>query len=110
MNEHAVISPDHQLPAFVPRHKVLRVVMWSLLLLVFAIPLVLVLHHHEEAKKAAAAHPAAPGITITSATAQNGDIPVYLDAIGTVTPVYTDSITSQVNGWSLPCIIPRVSG
>ena len=98
MNEHAVISPDHQLPAFVPRHKVLRVVMWSLLLLVFAIPLVLVLHHHEEAKKAAAAHPAAPGITITSATAQKGEIGVYLDAIGTVTPVYTDSITSQVNG------------
>jgi multidrug efflux system membrane fusion protein len=98
MNEHAVISPDHQLPAFVPRHKVLRVVMWSLLLLVFAIPLVLVLHHHEEAKKAAAARPAAPGITITSATAQKGEIGVYLDAIGTVTPVYTDSITSQVNG------------
>jgi multidrug efflux system membrane fusion protein len=98
MNEHSAIGPDHQLPAFVPRHKVLRVVMWSLLLLVFAIPLVLILHHHEEAKKAAAARPAAPGITITSATAQKGNIGVYLDAIGTVTPVYTDSITSQVNG------------
>jgi multidrug efflux system membrane fusion protein len=72
--------------------------MWSLLLLVFAIPLVLVIHHHEEATKAAAIHPAAPGITITSATAQKGNIGVYLDAIGTVTPVYTDSITSQVNG------------
>lgn len=98
MNEHAVISPDHQLPAFVPRHNVLRVVVWSLLLLVFAIPLVLLLHHHEAAKKAAAARPAAPGITITSATAQKGDIGIYLDAIGTVTPVYTVSITSQVNG------------
>jgi multidrug efflux system membrane fusion protein len=31
-------------------------------------------------------------------TAQKGDAGVYLDAIGTVTPVYTDSITSQVNG------------
>jgi len=72
--------------------------MWILLLLIVAIPLVLVLHHHEEAKKAAAARPAAPGITITSATAQKGNIGVYLDAIGTVTPVYTDSITSQVNG------------
>jgi multidrug efflux system membrane fusion protein len=98
MNEHAVISPDHQLPAFVPRHKVLHVVMWILLLLIFAIPLVLVIHHHEEAKKAAAAKPAAPGVTITSVTAQKGDAGVYLDAIGTVTPVYTDSITSQVNG------------
>jgi len=98
MNEHAVISPDHQLPAFVPRHKGLHVVMWILVLLILAVPLLLVLHHHEEAKKTAAARPAAPGITITSATAQKGNIGVYLDAIGTVTPVYTDSITSQVDG------------
>ena len=98
MNEHAVISPDHQLPAFVPRHKGLHVVMWILLLLILAVPLLLVLRHHEEAKKTAAARPAAPGITITSATAQKGNIGVYLDAIGTVTPVYTDSITSQVDG------------
>jgi multidrug efflux system membrane fusion protein len=72
--------------------------MWILLLLILAVPLLLVLHHHEEAKKAAAARPATPGITITSATAQKGNIGVYLDAIGTVTPVYTDSITSQVDG------------
>ncbi len=98
INEHAAISPDHQLPAFVPRHKGLHVVMWILLFLIVAVPLLLVLHHHEEAKKAAAARPAAPGIAITSATAQKGNIGVYLDAIGTVTPVYTNSITSQVNG------------
>jgi membrane fusion protein, multidrug efflux system len=73
--------------------------------------LVLILRHRENAKKAAAlaARPA-PGITITSATAQKGNIGVYLDAIGTVTPVYTDSITSQVMAWSLPCITRRVSG
>ena len=98
MNEHAVIRPDHELPAYVPHHKGLWIVMWGLLLLILAVPLVLVLHHREEAKKAAAAKPAAPGITITSATAQMGNIGVYLDSIGTVTPVYTDSITSQVNG------------
>jgi hypothetical protein len=40
---------------------------------------------------------------------RKGNIGVYLDAIGTVTPVYTDSITSQVNGWSSPCTIRRVS-
>jgi membrane fusion protein, multidrug efflux system len=98
MNEHTVTSPGHQLPPFVPRHKGLHVVLWILLLLVLVLAFVLVLYHHEEAKKAAAARPAAPGITVTSATAQKGDIGVYLDAIGTVTPVYTDSITSQVNG------------
>ena len=98
INEHSAISPDHQLPAIVPRHRGLHVVMWILLLLIVAVPLLLVLHHHEEAKKAAAAKPVPAGITITSATAQKGDAGVYLDSIGTVTPVYTDSITSQVNG------------
>jgi membrane fusion protein, multidrug efflux system len=62
---------------------------------------VLIWRHHETTEKAAAAaarRAAGAAITITSATAQKGNIGVYLDAIGTVTPVYTDSITSQVNG------------
>jgi multidrug efflux system membrane fusion protein len=69
------------------------------LLLVFALVFVLVLRHHEAAQKAASlARRGATGTTITTATAQKGDIGVYLDAIGTVTPVYTDLITCQVNG------------
>ncbi len=96
INEHSAINPDHQLPTPVrarPRRKVVRVVIWSMVLLVFALALVLVLHHHKDTPKAKP-----PGIAITSAPAQKGDIGVYLDAIGTVTPVYTDLITSQVNG------------
>ena len=54
--------------------------------------------HEEAAKKAAATPRTPPGITITTATAQKGSIGVYLDSIGTVTPVYTDSITSEVTG------------
>jgi len=38
-------------------------------------------------------------VTATTATASKGDIGVYLTAIGTVTPVYTDSIVSQVTGY-----------
>jgi len=37
-------------------------------------------------------------VAITTATATKGSIGVYLDAIGTVTPVYADYITSQVTG------------
>ncbi len=56
-------------------------------------------HRHEAAAAAAAAAKrAAVGVTITTATATKGDIGIYLQAIGTVTPVYTSSITSQVNG------------
>jgi multidrug efflux system membrane fusion protein len=75
---------------------------WSVSLLILVLVIMLVWHHHENAKKAAAAAAAArakaAGITISTATAQKGDIGVYLEAIGTVTPVYTDSITSQVTG------------
>jgi membrane fusion protein, multidrug efflux system len=37
-------------------------------------------------------------VTATAVKASKGDIGVYLSAIGTVTPVYTDSIVSQVTG------------
>ncbi len=37
-------------------------------------------------------------VPITMAVATKGDIGVYLDAIGTVTPVYTDTITAEVTG------------
>jgi membrane fusion protein, multidrug efflux system len=40
----------------------------------------------------------AGAVPVTIATATKGSIGVYLDAIGTVTPVYFDSITSQVTG------------
>jgi len=54
-------------------------------------------HAAREKARAALRRPPPP-VTVTPATAHKGDIGVYLDAIGTVTPVHTDSITSQVNG------------
>jgi len=55
-------------------------------------------HEAAQAAAAAARRAASAGVTVTTATASKGDIGVYLTAIGTVTPVYTSSITSQVNG------------
>ena len=102
LDENSPVTPhsqsDIQATTTAPSHsrrKHARVVVWCLLLLALVAAFVLVLRHHEDARKAA---PRPPGITVTTATAQKGDIGVYLDAIGTVTPVYTDSITSQVNG------------
>jgi multidrug efflux system membrane fusion protein len=98
------MGPEHQLAAGPvparPRRKVLRTVLWILLPLLVVFALVLFWRRHEAAQKAAAAaaHPKVVGITITTATATKGNIGVYLDAIGTVTPVYTDSITSEVDG------------
>ncbi|MFZ0863102.1 MAG: efflux RND transporter periplasmic adaptor subunit [Candidatus Sulfotelmatobacter sp.] len=97
-NEQPHIERGHQLPALdleSHRHKVLWIIIGIVLLLVFVLAVVLVWRYHDAAKKLA---PAAPKITVTTAKAKKGDIGVYLDSIGTVTPVYTASITSQVNG------------
>src|SRR6202166_3018374 len=71
--------------------------MWLVILLVFAVAFWVVLHHQEQTTAKAPRGGGGP-VTVTTVTAQKGDIGSYLDAIGTVTPVYTSSITSQVNG------------
>jgi multidrug efflux system membrane fusion protein len=82
------------------RSKRQRFFVWAIILLVFAVVFVLVLRHHDEAQPASGSRRGAGGgnVTITAATAQKGNIGVYLDAIGTVTPVYTAQITSEVTG------------
>ena len=104
--EHLSVGPDHQLPAPPPtsrRSRIVRVLVWIALLLIFAVGFLLVLRHHDETTKAAGGGGRRGGagggpVTLTEATATKGDIGVYLDSIGTVTPVYTASITSQVTG------------
>ena len=103
-NEHPTIGPDHQLPAPAPAEthphkKSIRIIVWIVILLIFAIGFFLILRHHDATPKPSGGRHGAGGTAaITTATAQKGDIGVYLDAIGTVTPVHTASITSQVNG------------
>jgi multidrug efflux system membrane fusion protein len=75
------------------RGRVLKALIWLALLLVVAVACYLLLGRKAE-PKTRAAFP----VTITTGTAQTGSIGVYLDAIGTVTPVYTASIFSQVTG------------
>ncbi len=79
-------------------------IVWIALLLIFAAGFWLVLRHHDTTTKNAGGggggrRGAGGGpVTLTTATATKGNIGVYLEAIGTVTPVYTASITSQVTG------------
>jgi multidrug efflux system membrane fusion protein len=42
--------------------------------------------------------PASAGIPVSTGVAKIGDINIYLDALGTVTPVYTVTVTSRVAG------------
>lgn len=100
-NEHPTISPDHQLPAPAPEHhqrKSVRIIVWVVILLIFAVGFFLILRHHDDTAKKPSRRSAGGTTTITTVTAQKGDLGVYLDAIGTVTPLHTASLTSQVNG------------
>lgn len=94
------IDPQHQLPPASSSPKPLwrRILVWALLLLVLAVILFLVFRHSDETQSASPRRGVTGPVTVTVATAQKGNIGVYLEAIGTVTPVYTDSITSQVTG------------
>ncbi|MBV8630274.1 MAG: biotin/lipoyl-binding protein, partial [Silvibacterium sp.] len=80
-----------------------RLWIWAIVLLGFALVFYLVLR----GKGNTAAQQGAPGagrrgfggaVTLTTATAKKGDIGVYLEAIGTVTPVFTTTIYNQVTG------------
>lgn len=72
--------------------------MWIAILLIFAVGFILVLRHKDNSAATAPRRGAGGTVTVTTATAKKGDIGVYVDAIGTATPVYTASITSQVSG------------
>jgi multidrug efflux system membrane fusion protein len=80
-------------------HKVAWIV-GALILVLFAGYLIYRLYqkHEQAARTAETARAAAAPIPVDTVTAQKGNIGVYLESIGTVTPVYSDAITSQVNG------------
>src|ERR1700733_14743154 len=81
------------------RGRTLRALIWIGVLLIFGFAFYLVLGPKEAPKTKGSGRRGVSGpITINTATAQKGDIGVYLEAIGTVTPVYTASMVSQVTG------------
>jgi multidrug efflux system membrane fusion protein len=51
-----------------------------------------------DAKSGAGADPALRPVSVQTATAHQGDIGIFLNALGTVTPVYTVTVTSRVQG------------
>lgn len=74
---------------------------WVIVLLLFALLFFWVYKQHSTSATAAGGgrRGAMTGpVPVTLATATKGSIGVYLNAIGTVTPVYTDTITAQVTG------------
>src|SRR5580693_4279628 len=85
-----------------PKRSILeRLIVWILVLAAFAGLFMLVLAQKNTPAAARGGRGAAlAGLTITvvPVTAQKGNIGVYQEAIGTVTPVFTSNVTSQVTG------------
>ena len=95
------IGAGHQLPPPLPWYRERWILWTSVFLLLLLGVIVFVVIHENEAKATSAKLALArtkPTVTVTASTAQKGDVGVYLDAIGTVTPVYTSSLTAQASG------------
>lgn len=77
-----------------------RTWIWLVVLLIFGLVFWWVLTHNKPASPTAPTGRGGFGgpVTATVAKVSKGNIGVYLTAIGTVTPVYTDSIVTQVTG------------
>jgi len=92
-------------PTADPAKKRRHLWIWAIILVLFLLLFVWVWRQHSVSASAPAGGGrggrggAAGGtIPVTVATATKGSIGVYLDAIGTVTPVFNDQITAQVTG------------
>jgi membrane fusion protein, multidrug efflux system len=86
--------PQERAPSTTRRHRWI----WAVVLLVFSLLFVFVLQRQETTPAAPPDRMATGPVPVTTAAAKLSSLGVYLDAIGTVTPVYTDSITAQVTG------------
>jgi multidrug efflux system membrane fusion protein len=98
-------SADQQLASSqppVPRKRKLWI--WFVVFLFVGLIFYFSLRHHDAGQSAQPAgggggrHALSGPVALSTVTATKGDIGVYLDAIGTVTALYTDSITAQVTG------------
>ena len=71
---------------------------WIVVVILLFLAIFYFYRQHEKAAEAAAAKKPVPSAPISTTTARKGDIGVYINALGTVTPVYTATITSRVDG------------
>jgi membrane fusion protein, multidrug efflux system len=96
------ISPDHQLPeSNEPAKRKGKYWVWAAVVIILGLLAYWLISgsRGQNSQPAGTVRRGVTGpVTITTATAKRGDIGVYLNAIGTVTALYTDSITAQVTG------------
>ncbi len=73
---------------------------WILAIIIIILGVIAFFTHHNASQQMPRGRRGGFGqaLTISTVTAQTGDMPVYINALGTVTPVYTVSIAARVAG------------
>ena len=72
--------------------------LWLIVAVVILAALIVWQRHGAAPQAKTTGDPAARAITVSAAVAKQGDIGIFLDALGTVTPVYTVTVTGRVQG------------
>ena len=100
MEEPVIEDIEDPPPVVQPRRRRPSPRLMLVLLFVVALTGFLILQHRQKTTVAAAksAPPAPPGVSISTAVAQQGSIGVYINALGSVAPVYTVTVKSRVDG------------
>src|SRR6266436_696240 len=80
-------------PTEPPRNLAWRV---FVILFIFLLGSVFLVHFAGKGKPAQAFAP--PSIPVVAAAARTGDLPIYLNGLGSVTPVYTVTVRTRVDG------------
>src|SRR5580693_652906 len=71
---------------------------WLVIVAILCVGLFFFVEHTLSSRAAPAAATEPPGVPVASTVARQGDIGVYVEALGTVTPVNTVSVVSRVQG------------